>query len=318
MLQMLFQKRGSGKMTNEEKLERSINELSRITGLRLSVERDDETDPREVIEKLKLITAAWKEKNSVSAYLSDLLRGKLTDNEIYQGASRFHIAEKTPRVLYLVETDGEAEADVYAVLRQMFLTRSGDMAAWVDRKKIALLLAKPSGDRREDYENMARTIVDMLNAEAMARVRVAFSGMVESLSEIPNIYRECEFALSVCRIFYSNMTVVSYDRLGLGRLLSEVPVETCRKFLAEVYGDRIPEELDEETMQTIDIFFANNLNISETARKLYVHRNTLVYRLEKLRQLTGLDIRTFDDAMTFRIALMVTGYVRDRENQENK
>ena len=152
----------------------------------------------------------------------------------------------------------------------------------------------------------------------MARVRVAFSGMVESLSEIPNIYRECEFALSVCRIFYSNMTVVSYDRLGLGRLLSEVPVETCRKFLAEVYGDRIPEELDEETMQTIDIFFANNLNISETARKLYVHRNTLVYRLEKLRQLTGLDIRTFDDAMTFRIALMVTGYVRDRENQENK
>ena len=185
-------------MTNEEKLERSINELGRITGLRLSVEMDDDTDPGEVIEKLKLITAAWKEKNSVSAYLSDLLRGKLTDNEIYQGASRFHIGEKAPRVLYLVETEGEAGKDVYAVLRQMFLTRSGDMAAWVDRKKIALLLAKPSGDRREDCENMARTIVDMLNAEAMARVRVAFSGMVESLSEIPNIYRECEFALSVC------------------------------------------------------------------------------------------------------------------------
>ena len=249
-------------MTNEEKLERSINELGRITGLRLSVEMDDDTDPGEVIEKLKLITAAWKEKNSVSAYLSDLLRGKLTDNEIYQGASRFHIGEKAPRVLYLVETEGEAEKDVYAVLRQMFLTRSGDMAAWVDRKKIALLLARPSGDRREDCENMARTIVDMLNAEAMARVRVASSRMVESSSEIPHRYRECEFALSVCRIFYSNMTVVSYDRLGLGRLLSEVPVETCRKFLAEVYGDRIPEELDEETMQTIDIFFANTLHIS--------------------------------------------------------
>ncbi len=304
-------------MTDEERLERSINELGRITGIRLTVERDDGTDLREAAEKLRQITAAWKEKNSASAYLTDLLQGKLTDSEIYQRASRFHIAEKTPRVLYLVETDGEAEADVYAVLRQMFLTRSGDMAAWVDRKKIVLLLAKRAEGGREEYENMARTIVDMLNAEAMARVRVAFSGMLSSLAEIPDAYRDCEFALSVCRIFYSDKRVVSYDRLGLGRLLSEVPVETCRKFLSEVYGGRIPEAFDDETMQTIDIFFGNNLNISETARKLFIHRNTLVYRLEKLRQLTGLDIRTFDDAMTFRIALMVTGYVRDREDQEN-
>ena len=117
-------------------------------------------------------------------------------------------------------------------------------------------------------------------------------------------------ALDVGKIFYAEKNVIAYSRLGIGRLIYQLPVNLCKIFIDEIFGDNVPYDMEEETLTTINKFFENNLNVSETSRQLVIHRNTLVYRIEKLQKSTGLDIRVFDDALTFKIALMVVSYMK--------
>ena len=148
--------------------------------------------------------------------------------------------------------------------------------------------------------------------EAMIKIRVGYGNVVEQIPDIAQSYQEAKLALEVGKVFYAERETISYGRLGIGRLIYQLPMSLCDMFIKEVFGDKIPEILeDEESMSTINKFFENNLNISETARQLYVHRNTLVYRLERIEKIIGLDIRKFDDAMTFRIAVMVLAHVKD-------
>lgn len=150
--------------------------------------------------------------------------------------------------------------------------------------------------------------------EAMIKVRVGYGNVVGQINELAQSYQEARMALEVGRVFYAQKDTISYSRLGIGRLIYQLPMSLCEMFIKEVFGEKIPEILDdEEAMSTINKFFDNNLNISETARQLYVHRNTLVYRLERIEKAIGLDIRSFDDAMTFRIAVMVLAHMRDSE-----
>jgi carbohydrate diacid regulator len=136
--------------------------------------------------------------------------------------------------------------------------------------------------------------------------------MVTQIPELTQSYQEAKMALEVGRVFYAQRDTISYGKLGIGRLIYQLPMSLCHMFIKEVFGDQIPDILeDEEAMSTINKFFENNLNISETARQLYVHRNTLVYRLERIEKAIGLDIRTFEDAMTFRIAVMVIAHMKD-------
>jgi carbohydrate diacid regulator len=168
-------------------------------------------------------------------------------------------------------------------------------------------------DERDDYdslEKIAHTIVDMMNMEAMLNVRVAYGTIVNELKEVSKSYKEAKMALDVGKIFYAEKKVTAYNTLGIGRLIYQLPVNLCRIFIDEIFGSETPLELDEETLTTINKFFENNLNVSETSRQLFVHRNTLVYRIEKLEKSTGLDIRRFDDALTFKIALMVLNYMK--------
>lgn len=302
-------------VTDEERLKQSIEELSRLTGLRLTLEPDESSDAAEQIKRIKQITSAWRDKNSRSAFMSRLLRGELNGPEIVSEAERFHIVPAARRHLYVIEEDSESSDAAYRVLRQMFAS-TNDMIVRLGGKKLALIRQMAGAGRGEDAVDTARMIVDMLNTEAMVRVRVAFAEPAETLEELPAAYQDAVTALTIGRIFYSNEMVIDFSRLGIGRLINELPVKVCRRFLKEVYGDRIPDDFDEETQSTIDTFLCNNLNISETARQLYLHRNTLVYRLEKLHQLTGLDIRLFEDAMTFKIASMVNGYLKSRESDE--
>ena len=162
----------------------------------------------------------------------------------------------------------------------------------------------------EEVEQTAQVIVDMLNSEAMLVAKVAYGTIVGELKEVSKSYKESKMALDVGKIFYSEKSITAYNTLGIGRLIYQLPINLCRIFIKEIFGDSIPEELDDELLTTVQKFFDNNLNVSETSRQLFVHRNTLVYRLEKLHQSTGLDIRTFDDALTFKIALMVVNYMK--------
>lgn len=163
---------------------------------------------------------------------------------------------------------------------------------------------------------IANTIVSMMNAEAMMNVRVSFGTVVQELKDVSKSYKEAKMALDVGKIFYAEKNVAAYSTLGIGRLIYQLPVNLCKLFIEEIFGDNVPSDLDEETLNTINKFFENNLNVSETSRQLFVHRNTLVYRIEKLQKSTGLDLRNFDDALTFKIALMVVNYMKYLDNNE--
>ena len=168
-----------------------------------------------------------------------------------------------------------------------------------------------------ELDKTANMILDMLNTEAMTKVRVAYGTVINDIKEVSRSYKEAKMALEVGKIFYADKNVVPYNNLGIGRLIYQLPIPLCEMFMTEVFGENLPDTFDEETLTTINKFFENNLNVSETSRQLYVHRNTLVYRLEKLEKSTGLDIRKFDDALTFKIAMMVVSYMTYMNNSEN-
>jgi carbohydrate diacid regulator len=180
----------------------------------------------------------------------------------------------------------------------------------VDEQSVILIKVLDERDDYDSLEKIAHTIVDMMNMEAMLNVRVAYGTIVNELKEVSKSYKEAKMALDVGKIFYAEKKVTAYNTLGIGRLIYQLPVNLCRIFIDEIFGSETSLELDEETLITINKFFENNLNVSETSRQLFVHRNTLVYRIEKLEKSTGLDIRKFDDALTFKIALMVVNYMK--------
>ena len=295
----------------KKKIEKTVRELNKLTGLNFQLDLTEIDDTDEAVIRLEQIVDSWKEKNSKNAYWKRLLVGELAEDEMMTGAGRFRVKIDERRALFIVETSQADNEMARDILRQMFVVRTNDMVLGVDGRKIALIRTLKDKEDLADIQQTARTIVDMLNAEAMIRVRVAYADPVLNLTDMPRMFTEATVALEIGRIFYMNEHIVCYNSLGMGRLIYRLPIDTCRRFLKEVYGSETPVEFDEETQTTVDTFFSHNLNISETARRLYVHRNTLVYRLEKLRQVTGLDIRTFDDAMTFKVAAMVAEYLRD-------
>ena len=170
------------------------------------------------------------------------------------------------------------------------------------------------GETYEDLEKTANMILDMLNTEAMSKVHIALGTIVNEIKDVSRSYKEAKMALDVGKIFYSSKNVVAFSSLGIGRLIYQLPLPLCRMFIKEIFDGKNPDEFDEETLTTINKFFENSLNVSETSRQLYIHRNTLVYRLDKLQKSTGLDLRVFEDAITFKIALMVVEYMKYMEN----
>jgi len=196
------------------------------------------------------------------------------------------------------------------IMKGMFSSQNGDYITAVDESSIILIKAFEEMPTYETLKSVARTIVDMVNAEAMVNVRVAYGTVVHELKDVSKSYKEAMMASEVGRIFYQEKNIIAYHHLGIGRLIYQLPISLCSMFMDEIFGGELPEELDEETLLTVDKFFENNLNVSETSRQLFIHRNTLVYRIEKLQKATGLDIRVFDDALTLKIALMVVNYMK--------
>ena len=269
--------------------------------------------------ELAALSAAYKERFDRNTFFQNLVLDNMLVVDIYNRAKKLRIPTDSRRCVLLVETDNVAESGALETIRSVFPTGSDDYVTEVDERTIVVIKSL-SGDSREDedreIEDAAKMLVDTMNTEAMVNVRVAYGKKVSDIRQISSSYKEAMMAMEVGRIFYQEKTIVSYGTLGIGRLIYQLQPSLCDTFLREIFGDDIPEHLDEETLNTINKFFENNLNVSETARQLFVHRNTLVYRIEKLQKATGLDIRVFDDALTFKIALMVVNYMKYKRSHE--
>ncbi len=270
-----------------------------------------------VVFQIQNLLVAYKERFDKENFIKNLLLDNLLLVDIYNRSKKLHIETNVRRVVFVIETAQENDSASMEIVKNLFAGKNGDFITAVDENNI--ILVKEVGEN-EDYDDMnrvARTILDMLNSEAMARVHIAYGTIINEIRDVSRSYKEAKMALDVGKIFYSDQHVVAYSNLGIGRLIYQLPLHLCRMFIREIFNGKSPEDLDDETLTTINKFFDNNLNVSETSRQLYIHRNTLVYRLDKLQKSTGLDLRTFDDAITFKIALMVVKYMSYIEKMDH-
>ncbi len=262
------------------------------------------------VSQLQHLITAYKERYDRNNFFQNLLLDNMLLVDIYNRAKKLHIECSMPRAVFLIETGEERDTTASELLNGMFTFQNGDYITAVDESSVILIKALTPDDTYDKLEQIANTIVDMMSMEAMLNVRVAYGTIVGELKEVSKSYKEAKMALDVGKIFYAEKKVTAYNTLGIGRLIYQLPVNLCKIFIDEIFGENVPDDLDEEILTTINKFFENNLNVSETSRQLFIHRNTLVYRLEKLQKSTGLDVRTFDDALTFKIALMVVNYMK--------
>ena len=264
--------------------------------------------------QIQNLMVAYKERFDKDNFIKNLLLDNLLLVDIYNRAKKLHIDSEAKRVVLLVETQTEKDNTALETVRTLFATRTRDFITAVDEKNIIIVKEVKQSETYKDIEQTAFVILDTLNTEAMSRVKVAFGTIISSLKDVSKSYKEAKMALDVGKIFYSDKNVVAYSNLGIGRLIYQLPIPLCKMFIREIFGDMSPDDFDEETLATINKFFENSLNVSETSRQLFIHRNTLVYRLDKLQKSTGLDLRVFEDAITFNIALMVVKYMKYMEN----
>ena len=265
--------------------------------------------------QIQNLLVAYKERFDKDNFIKNLLLDNLLLVDIYNRAKKLHIDTEVRRVIFIIETSREKDGSTLENVRTLLGGKSKDFITAVDEKNIILVKELKENEDYPEMEETAKVMMDMLNTEAMSSVRISYGTIVNEIKQVSKSYKEAKMALDVGKIFYTEKNIIAYNTLGIGRLIYQLPIPLCKMFMQEIFGEHMPDTFDEETLMTINKFFDNNLNVSETSRQLYVHRNTLVYRLEKLQKSTGLDIRVFDDALTFKIALMVVNYMKYMEEQ---
>lgn len=264
--------------------------------------------------QIRSLIEAYSEKNDKNAFMQKLLLGSYSEVEAFNRAKKLHISSSCQRAVFLVETRQAGDEHALTMIRNIFSARTHDFITSVDDKGIIIVRELVSTETYENLEDTAHMLVDMLGAEAMTQAWVAYSNVANGLRDLANAYKEARMALEIGKIFYSERNVFGYRKLGIGRLIYQLPEEVCEMFIEEIFDGESLDVIDGETLNIIRTFFENNLNLSETSRQLYVHRNTLVYRFEKIQKRFGLDLRSFEDALTFKIAMLVSGYLRYRSN----
>ena len=257
---------------------------------------------------------AYKERFDKDNFIKNLLLDNLLLVDIYNRAKKLHVETDAKRIVFIIETKNVKDTNALETVRTLFSSKTKDFITAVDEKNIILVKEVKPNETYDDMQKTAKVIVDMLNTEAMSSVNVAYGTIVNEIKEVSRSYKEAKLALDVGKIFYSDRRIIAYSNLGIGRLIYQLPIPLCKMFIKEIFDGKSPDEFDDETLTTINKFFENSLNVSETSRQLYIHRNTLVYRLDKLEKSTGLDLRVFEDAITFKIALMVVKYMKYMES----
>ena len=300
-------------MAHTQELDKALNELKRITGISLDVTAGSPEEEELALAQIRCLCTAYPEKYNKTDFLQSLMVNGIPSYDIYERASRLHITPEEKRVLFLLEAR-VIDDTIMAILKNLFPSQTKTYLISMNENSLAILRPVKSSENAEFIRKSARMIVDTLNTEALTQVQLSYSSVIESLTELSGAFRETSLALKVGKLFYPEQTIFPYNELGVGRLIYQLPVSLCENFLKEIFGENVPDELDEETAVTINRFFQNNLNIAETSRQLHMHRNTLIYRLEQIQKRTGLDLRIFEDAMVFKIATMVMNYLHTERN----
>jgi len=254
----------------------------------------------------------YDEKYDKSSFIKNIILDNILPSDIYIKSKELHFNNDVVRVVLLIKFFGKNDIVPYDIIQNMFPDKNKDYVISVGENDIVLVKEMKPGYDPKEIERIAKSIADTVSSEFYTKVNIGIGTAVDNIKDLARSYKEAQVALEVGKVFDTEKNIVSYENLGIGRLIYQLPTTLCEMFLQEVFKRGSLESLDKETLQTIQCFFENNLNVSETSRKLFVHRNTLVYRLEKIRKLTGLDLREFEHAITFKVALMVKKYLSSK------
>ncbi len=266
--------------------------------------------------QIQNLLTAYKERFDKDNFIKNLLLDNLLLVDIYNRAKKLHIDTEVRRVIFIIETKHEKDTNALDNVRGLLGSRMKDFVTAVDEKNIIVVKELEPTDSHKELEKTAQSFYDILKEEGEEDILIAYGTVVGDIKEVSKSYKEAKLALDVGKIFFGEKSIIAYSTLGIGRLIYQLPIPLCKMFIREIFEGKSPDDFEEETLATINKFFENNLNVSETSRQLYIHRNTLVYRLDKLQKSTGLDLRVFEDAITFKIALMVVRYMNYMETME--
>lgn len=278
-------------------------------------EGQDTTVGKIVSFQISELLVAYKERFDKDNFIKNLILDNMLLVDIYNRAKKLHIDIEARRVVMIVKFEEEKDGDEFERVRSIFGGKNKDFVTAVDETSVIVLKDLGENGTYEDIEKTAKVIIESFK-DKKNEIRVSYGTIVNELKEVSRSYKEAGMALDVGKIFFDEKEIIAYSVLGIGRLIYQLPIPLCKMFIKEIFEGKSPDQFDEETLMTINKFFENSLNVSETSRQLYIHRNTLVYRLDKLQKSTGLDLRVFEDAITFKIALMVVKYMEYMETQE--
>ena len=255
----------------------------------------------------------YEEKHDRGTFVKNIIMDNILPGDIYIRAKELHFSTDAPRAVFLIRQVGHSDVATVDVLAGMFPDKLQDFVLSINEMDIAVVKQVGPNVTSEELEKMAVTMEDTLKNELRIKTVIGIGTIAEHLRELADSYKEAQTAIEVGKVFDTEKSIMHYENLGIGRLIYQLPTTLCEIFLSEVFKKNSIDSLDQEPLFTINKFFENNLNVSETSRKLFVHRNTLVYRLEKIKKLTGLDLREFDHAIVFKVALMVRKYLSSRD-----
>ena len=257
----------------------------------------------------------YEEKHDRGTFVKNIIMDNILPGDIYIRAKELHFATDAPRAVFLIRQIGHSDVATVDILSGMFPDKLQDFVLSINEMDIAVVKQISGSTTAEELEKLASTMEDTLKNELRIKTVIGIGTIADHLRELADSYKEAQTAIEVGKVFDTEKSIMHYENLGIGRLIYQLPTTLCEIFLSEVFKKNSIDSLDQETLFTINKFFENNLNVSETSRKLFVHRNTLVYRLEKIKKLTGLDLRQFDHAIVFKVALMVRKYLTSRETR---
>ena len=253
--------------------------------------------------------AYYEEKYDKSALVKNIITENILPGDIYVHAKELHFVADVPRAVFFIRQLDRADVSALDVLRRMFPEKQRDFVISINETDIAVIKEVPANTEEKDTQKLAQSMEQAISEELKIKTVIGIGTLAHHLRELAIRYKEAQTAIDVGKVFDTEKSIINYESLGIGRLIYQLPTTMCEMFLAEVFKKNPIDSLDAETLSIITEFFENNLNISETSRKLFVHRNTLVYRLGKIKKLTGLDLREFDQAIVFKVALMVKKYL---------
>ena len=293
---------------------RFINSQNRNDAIVFVEGEDKEAEKTAQILAVSLsnIKSLYDEKYDKGSFIKNIILDNILPNDIYIKSNELHMGNDEYRTVFVVKFQGATELAPYEIVQNLVSDKTKDYVINISEQDIVIVKEVSDSTTPEDLEAEAESLLRQAQGEYGAKILVGISSIVEKLKDLARAYKEARIALEVGKVFDIEHPVMSYENLGIGRLIYQLPTTLCEIFLQEVFKKGSLESLDRETLMTVQSFFENNLNVSETSRKLFVHRNTLVYRLEKIRKLTGLDLREFDHAVTFKVALMVKKYLNGK------